>query len=270
MVEFLVAAIFFLVPLFLSIIVLGKLIDVRHTTNMASRYATWERTVWYDDAGSKFNGLNGSNQKTSLEIASEVGVRVVNDHSSSVSVLKNSDRNARGFTNGIDPLWHDNQHQPYLNAYAQQTVSVSNSKPNLDIADSAISIVASLPLPTEVVGTMVPPVPADTLALAQVSFKELAKNSEAYKRLWPSPAVLDQPWNGIDFAASGGILSNTWYANGSSGTHSMVKGMVPTASGLGSTIGTAINVITTVWDPIAPKIEFGKIAPDVMPPDRLR
>jgi hypothetical protein len=50
----------------------------------------------------------------------------------------------------------------------------------------------------------------------------------------------------------------------------MAKQAVPTAQGLGTAVGAAVNVAKTAWDPLAPGVELGKVAPDVVPKDRLK
>lgn len=270
LVEFIVAAVFFLVPLFLAIVVLGKFSDVQHTADMAARYATWERTVWYDDAGSKFNDINGSNQKSGLEIDHEVAARLINDRSSAQTVIRKNDRNATGYINGIDPMWHDNEHRALLDNYNQQSVAVKRVAPSTNLAGGALAAVAALPLPKGVTGTIVPPVPNDTLALVALSFKEIGRNSQAYQRLWPKATVWGGDWKGLDFSAEGGILSNTWSANGAGATRDMVAESVPTAKGLGQSINLVVNAAKVVWDPLTPTVEFGRITPDVVPGDRLK
>lgn len=47
--EFNVTAAFLLVPLFIMIPLLGKYIDMKHSSVQAARYMAWERTVWFDD-----------------------------------------------------------------------------------------------------------------------------------------------------------------------------------------------------------------------------
>ena len=47
MTEFVIAATYVLVPLFILIPLLGKYIDIKHATIMAARYEAWEYTVWY-------------------------------------------------------------------------------------------------------------------------------------------------------------------------------------------------------------------------------
>ena len=49
MTEFVIAATFVLLPLFVFIPMLGKYIDFKHATIQAARYQAWEYTVWYED-----------------------------------------------------------------------------------------------------------------------------------------------------------------------------------------------------------------------------
>ncbi len=270
MVEFVVAATFFLVPLFLAMVVLGKLNDVQHTTSMAARYAAWERTVWYDDDGSKFAAYNGINRKNAAQISNEIGVRLINDRSLAVSVIRNGDKSATTFANGVDPLWRDNAHIAYLEKFDQQQTGVAREAPTRDIAGRAIGLIKAFPLPSVVSGTIVPPVPTDTLAVASVNFKGVGKNSQAYARLWPKATVWGADWTGLDFAATGAILSNTWYANGSDSTRQMVEESVPMAKGFGEVAGRAISAGMKLWDPFGEKPQWGKVAPDVVPGDRLK
>jgi Flp pilus assembly protein TadG len=269
MVEFIVAALFFLVPLFLAIAAFGKFTDVRHTTTMAARYAAWERTVWYDDAGTEFDAIHRGNHKSAAAIGNELAVRLINDRSSAATVIKNTDQTATSFVNGTDPLWRDNAGTAYLDRYAQRTSSVGKAAPASDIAGRALGLFATLPLPSFMTGPLVPPLPNDTLAVARVSLNQIASNSDAYQRLWP--AEVWSPWSGLDFSATGAILSNTWYANGAGATEEMVKRSVPTANGFGRFVWLMTMPDIGQWDPTIPsRLRLGKIAPDVVPADRLR
>lgn len=271
MVEFLVAALFFVVPLFLAVVVIGKFGDVQNSANQAARYAAWERTVWYDDAGSVFFEKNGSNHKTSTQINNEISARLINDRSLDVTTIKNTDKSATSFVNGIDPLWRDTAGEKYLSQYGNHVTAVTRLQPSTNIANGAISAISSLPLPQGVVGTLVPPVPGDTLALSTVTFKKIADSSTAYRRLWPKDTVWGVDWEGVDFSASSGILSNTWAANGRNSTEAMVKMSVPTAQGLGTLIQTTATATMAVWDPtLLGRLDMGKVAADVVPPDRLK
>ena len=48
MTEFNITAMFLLVPLFLIIPLIGKYIDIRHSSVQTARTAAWERTVWFE------------------------------------------------------------------------------------------------------------------------------------------------------------------------------------------------------------------------------
>lgn len=50
MTEFTITAMFLLVPLFLLIPIIGKYIDIRHSTVQTARTMAWERTVWFEQA----------------------------------------------------------------------------------------------------------------------------------------------------------------------------------------------------------------------------
>lgn len=270
MVEFVVAATFFLVPLFLGLVVMGKFSDVQHTTTMAARYGAWERTVWYDDAGTLFDNYNGANHKTATQINSEIAVRLLNSRSQDASIIKNTDKDATTFSNGIDPLWHDNSSTPYLKDFNQLSALVKKEKPAIDIAGKALALIKDVPLPSAVTGTIAPPVPSDTLAVSTVSLAGVARNSTAYQRLWPKDSVWVVAWAGLDFGATGAILSNTWHANGANSTKKMVEESVPMSKGLGQIAGTAVSAGMRVWDPAGESPDWGKVAPDVVPVDRLK
>ncbi len=49
MTEFLIAAAFVLLPLFIFVPMLGKYIDFKHKAIQSARYQAWEYTVWYED-----------------------------------------------------------------------------------------------------------------------------------------------------------------------------------------------------------------------------
>ena len=269
LVEMIVAGLFFLVPLFLAVVALGKFLDVQHTTNMGSRYAAWERTVWYEGGG-QFDTINAPNRKSASQIHSELAVRVFNDRSRNVSVIADTDKNATTFANGTDPLWHDNAHVPFLRQFDQASTGIANSRPPRDASGTALDVIGAVPLPPSMTGSLVPPVPSDTMAVATVSLREVARDSQAYQRLWPRDGVWISQWRGLDFKATGGIVSNTWGANGSRGTRDMVAQSVPTAQGLGKAIDRVVGAGIKAWDSDVPDVELGKIAPDVVPGDRLR
>lgn len=253
--EALVTALFFLVPLFLAIAALGKLLDVQHVADVAARYAAWERTVWYPEA-SGFDAIQQPNRKTSNEIANEIAARILSDRARQ-SVIRAGDRSAGGPVNGTDPLWQDHLGKPFFTRLEQLGTAHALAAAGGDAAGA----VATLP------PALLPPLPDTGIASDTIWFKDVARDSAVFARLWPA----GEGWKGMEFTANGAIVSNTWAANGSAGTKDMVAKMVPTAGTLGQAVKTAVDVGLGVWDPAnMGKLEVGKIAVDVVPPDRLK
>ena len=265
MVEFVVAAVFFLVPLFLAIAVLGTLTDVQHVTDMSARYGAWERTVWYDESASDFNGINAPNGKTTAEIKGEIAARMFSDRSSAVTVIKNTDAANAAFVNGTDRMWRDPRGTAFLAQYERYGAESTHETPQRDIAGAIVSRMAAVQV--RGLSGFVPPLATDTLAVETLSLADIAADSAVYRRLWNSTPG---GWQGIDFAATGAILSNTWGANGSGATRAMVARTVPTAQGLGMVVNAAKAGIAP-WDAAAASgIDVGRIEVDVVPGDRLR
>jgi hypothetical protein len=263
MVEILVAAMFILIPLYIAIVAVGKLIDVQHTTDMAARYATWERTVWYE-GGDDFASLNAPNRKSAGEINNEVVARLLSDRSGTASVIRSSDKTASTLVNGIDPMWHDIAGTAYLANFSEVAVTVGSQTPNNDVSAGPLQTVGKVPVNGSL--SFAPPLPTDNLATVQVSLNGVGRDSQVYQRLWSDTAA----WTGVDFQANGAILSNTWAANGNGATRSMVARAVPTAQGLGAVIDAAKTGLAP-WDAVQPaRIETGKINVDVVPQDRLK
>jgi len=265
MVEFVVAAVFFLVPLFLAIAVLGKLTDVQHVTDMSARYGAWERTVWYDESGTAFNAVNAPNQKSAAAIKGEIAARMFSDRSSAVTVIKNTDAANAAFVNRTDPMWRDPRGGAYLAQYERYDARSTRETPQRDIAGAIVSRMAAVQV--RGLSGFVPPLATDTLAVETLSLADIAADSAVYRRLWNGTPG---GWQGVDFAATGAILSNTWGANGSGATRAMVARTVPTAQGLGVVVEAAKAGIAP-WDAAAASgIDVGRIEVDIVPGDRLR
>jgi len=93
--EFNVTAAFLLVPLFIMIPLLGKYIDMKHSSVQAARYMAWERTVWFDEK-TKPKDTTTAQVKSQNSLIKETQQRVF----SGVS----EDTLAGGVLN---PLWND-------------------------------------------------------------------------------------------------------------------------------------------------------------------
>jgi len=105
--EFIVSASFLLVGFFLMVPLLAKVVDVRQKTELASRYTTWERTVWFQSAPDYHP--NQDLEKTNEEIQNELHHRVFSVKDSPIDSRLN-----RGSTNDVD-------YDPFLNFHNQST-----------------------------------------------------------------------------------------------------------------------------------------------------
>lgn len=269
LVEFVVISIFVLVPMYLAVQAIAKLGDVRSAAQSAARYAAWERTVWYDDTTSVYAAKNAPNQKSAAAIRQEALVRVFNDRSSGFKYSAN-DKTDTGLANGTDPLWRDTAGKALFTDAANAKLNASYQKPSKDLLSKAIDLINKVSVPS-ITGTLAPPVPAQTLAVAEFKLDKVGQDSEVYKRLWSKKAGLDADWAGLDYTAQGAVLSNTWSANASEGAKGMVSASVPTANGLGKAVTGITSVVLAPWDPTqVPRLDVGRIAVDVVPPDRLK
>ena len=112
MTETVIASSFVLIPLFLLIPLLGKFIDIQHTTIQAARYEAWEYTVWYRRNSEKPSGVKYRNSNTNIALPTKSYTRVQNearqrffsedawsktnfDTSTGISNITNNDHNKR-------------------------------------------------------------------------------------------------------------------------------------------------------------------------------
>ena len=263
MVELVIVAGFVLVPLFLAIPLISKYLDMRSSAVQAARYAAWERTVWYDASGD-FAKFNKPNSKSAAAIRAEIAARMLYDRKAT-KVIQDTDKTATTFVNGTSTMWEDNEGTPYLDKFAQLDSKVTSTSPKKDVAGKVLSIIGKVKVGSW--AGFVPPLPSNTLAVANVTLKNAAATSGSYQRLWSQSTA----WNGIDFKATGAILSNTWSNNGRDATEETLETMVPTAQTLGKTVVRAAQIGIAKWDLTPPaEIDIGRIAPDVVPKDRLK
>jgi hypothetical protein len=269
MVEFVVAALFFLVPMYLALAALGKFSDVQSVAHGIARYNVWEKTVWASENASAFARINDPNQKTETAIINEAAVRLLNDRRAGM-VYRSSDASATTFANGTDPFWKDASGDEFITDRADIAATNSNGNLSRDYTGTALSALGSFSIPG-VAGPFVPPTPNDTLASATVNLPRIAANSPVYGRLWSIASGSPVDWTGIGFSSQSGILSNTWSANGSGSAKAMVKTSVLTHQGLGAAAEAAVKIGMFGFDPIASsQLDLQVMDTDVIPPDRLR
>lgn len=268
MIELLIAAGFVLVPLFLAIPLLGKYLDMRAAAVQTSRYAAWERTVWYGgDAASSLGWFGVSrrwqaNEKTDDQIRREIGVRYLSETDGS-EAFSSIDRDASNFRGGSKELWKDRNGQALLANYSDIVNSVANNQApgTLNVILDPIANFASTlgPFTLEMKGAYAATV---TMKVKDIDYDHfLAKSSSA------------------SFNETNVLLANGWSADGPDGAgktsvKQQAKGLVPfsifTAEIGGIPVMEYLQTAVSVFLPEVSKLELGKLEPEVVPADRLK
>ena len=255
--EFIVAAMFFLIPLYLIIIALGKFADVQAGASQAARYAAFERTVWLDDAAWR-SRMGTGNQKSTAELRSEIAQRVVGQTRLTIAA---NDKSRNNLSNGKLAMWTDIQGGDLLERY--QDLTLTESRSNLSRTQLLTSDVpTSVSLGGLTIGI---DVPQNNLVVANAGI-QIARNSASLKRLFPAYTG----FNGLLMNDQVALLPNEWMANGRDAVTAVVKDAVPTAMPAVKTALTAAvaPMYPFAWEAIPLKI--GDIRPDEVPADRLR
>jgi hypothetical protein len=129
MTEFVIAATYVLIPLFVFIPLFAKYIDFKHAAIQAARYQAWEYTVWYDDAGDRdildnFNsGHSGfripekplavTRDESKVRLMSNIGTEIDDgvgtSTGSAIPLISDADATA---TYSPRLSWHDHRRRP--------------------------------------------------------------------------------------------------------------------------------------------------------------
>ncbi len=267
MIELLIVATFVLVPLFLAIPLLGKYLDMRSAAVQTSRYAAWERTVWFGGNSASSLGWFGvqrrwnANEKTDDQIRREAGVRYLSE--AGTDPFSSNDRSASVFRGGTKAIWHDRNGQALLANYSDIQNSIANNQApgTLNVILDPIANFASTlgPFTLEMNGRYAASV---TLRVKDIDYDHfLAKNSTSA------------------FTETNVLLANGWSADGpadesKTSVKQQVKGLVPfsifTAEIAGVPVMEYLQAAISVFLPEVSKLELGKIEPDKVPVDRTK
>jgi hypothetical protein len=267
-----IAAGFVLVPLFLAIPLIGKYLDMRATAVQASRYAAWERTVWYGGSAASSIGWFGAsnswqaNAKTDQQIRNEIGVRQMSE-TSTTEPFSSSDQGSSGYLHSSKALWQDRSSNQMLVDYDDLQNSITNNATpgtlNLILTPIANFAATLGPFTLETQG----------LYSATVSMKVRDIDYDHF--------LLKDSTS--SFSETNMLLANGWNADGpddpaKTSVKQQVKGLVPTSifTATINVLGQDINVvkvlqtIMSIFVPEIIKLDLGKIDPETVPPDRLK
>ncbi|CAM2156648.1 conserved protein of unknown function [Pararobbsia alpina] len=247
LVEVLVIAGGALVVAYLALNMIGHLSDARDRSLMASRYAAWERTVYFDDTS--WSPTYGSaNTKSDSQIRSEIAQRVLG-HDTKVS---SNDSASNALSATPEPMWRDVAGQDMLRNYNDLQVSHTTSTTGT-VADKSVALLDTL----SGIGAGFD-LPVKNQQSANVSLR-MAYDNPTLSTLWPS-------WKGVTFSDHSVVLTNSWTPDGSDKAKAMIADAVPTAKG--SLIEYGLDALAAVGTDIT-SLDLGRIQPDVVPQDRL-
>jgi hypothetical protein len=241
MTEFVIAATLFLIPVFLIIPLLGKYADMKSAAIQAARYNAWERTVWYATTSSSSGNWPG-NDKSEAAIRAEMTNRFF-----------------------VNDLWYDRGGAPMA---GPSTNAITNSDPPGTLTSVFNFIFQALSYITSPMGTFeleLKGLYAGTATLTTADINPVGAVTGEMAGM--------QDWSSLNLviADTNVILANGWGANGTDHVKDQTEALTITSL-LSNPVIDAFRWVLAVagfWE-LAPTIlEFGKIVPDEVPPDRL-
>ena len=127
MTEFLVVAVTLLIPLFVMIPVLAKIISQSHDMHIGARYAAWERTAWYHSDRPPPHGNTSAAQavaKSDQQVAHEIDSRIFATGAqpvvSGAGTRYRLDPFLQHLNPELDPLLHDYSGNTSVNSFSRQ------------------------------------------------------------------------------------------------------------------------------------------------------
>ncbi|HTT07932.1 MAG TPA: hypothetical protein VMH34_03995 [Gammaproteobacteria bacterium] len=280
MTELAITASFVLVPIFLMIPLLGKYIDIRHSTIQAARYEAWEYTVWYASKSDLPDGFGLPQPvKDVYETQREARRRFFSD-----TKIPISDNDRTGWKSADRNLtWTDHRGGVLYSGTPPGTPDV----PGPDLT----------PDPTHIFSGVLKVVSLAFQALQSVlnffgvSAGFTAINADGYFKSSVASPVANvaglAPFDTINlsFNAKASVLADGWNSGGTAQTAYQAAGIVPTKlldnpvmNGLQSIVGILAPELRPCdpWVPFPPwnsddkgSLWFGYIANDAVHPDRL-
>jgi hypothetical protein len=241
MTEFVITATLFLIPVFLIIPLLGKYADMKSAVVQAARYNAWERTVWYANTASS-SGTWPGNDKTDAAIRTEMTSRFF-----------------------VNDLWYDRGGAGMVGATAN---TISNGDPPGTLTSVFNFIFQALSYITSPLGTFELELKGlyagtATLTTANINPIGVVTGGTAGMEDWGSL--------NLGIADTNVILANGWGANGTDHVKEQTEALTITSL-LSNPVIDALRWVLAAagfWELAPTVLEFGKIVPDEVPPDRL-
>ena len=137
--EFLVAAAFVVVPLFIIVPVVGKYVDMKLSAVQAARYSAWEYTVNYDSGLQTSSGFRETTQpvKSRVQVAREAERRFYSDTALPIDTV--GDRSGYQ-TAGANPFWRYHNGLPMYRPDGNASASIQGALDTPDTTGVARSV----------------------------------------------------------------------------------------------------------------------------------
>ena len=261
--EFVVVAVFILVPLFLIMPVVAKLISQKQDVEVAARYAAWERTVWHQDGDpDHLDGYGGPvASKSDAAVAREIDTRIFAQDtqpivSEDVSDSYELDPFSRRQNGDLAPLIAANGDGGGDNAYARQ--SANQTEPDGIVSQglssflSAVGSLTNFELNTR--GLYDAEVAVDVIDLTDVF-------------------GLGIPMDDLTLSGNNALLAESWAAGGTDHAAYRISGLLPQTLFDNPVVGTVQDLagelpwITSELD--SDCLDFGRVDLEPVPGHRL-
>lgn len=268
MTELLIAATFVLVPLFLLVPLLGKYIDIRHSTIQAARYEAWEYTVWFNGTGGGLTDDRPGGYPNALPIKTIAEVEAESQRRFfSATALPLDGDDLLGWDEAErNPLWTDHHGEKLWDGTLDPDTLTRRNEPTPDLTGGVMSTVIGI------IDTIFEAL-ADAMSLiGDVGFTAINKDGYSISSV---AAVVRVPEGLIDFAhladagvdtsvrrfdltfrSQAAVLTDSWNAGGLEHVTNQAGGLVPTK--ILDELFDNIPVIADVWN------IFAAIVPELL------
>ena len=248
MVSFIVATVFVLIPVFLGLNYLARLGDLKHKTHEATRYATWERTVWKEGSSSNYVS------KSTAEINNEIVVRIYGKPSLPINSV--TDKTASLSKPELDAnlyIWNEKARTALLKTYSGGELvqlTIDNNKPAGSLAEEINEAVDKIELNAKGIYEVNL---KHSIAVPRVLKKELSK-------------VLGE--KDLEFDSKAAILAESWAAPSPGFVDSRIKNTLLTTA-LNTPEFEAFRATIGVFHPEVTRLDPGMVEEERVPCQRL-
>lgn len=279
MVEFLISASFFLVPLFLAMSLVAKYIDIKQANIQAARYQAWEYTVWFandtergidyssgklNNGGEVMSGFNAFDLpvKTTDTTRNESKRRFYTNpgNEDSTTPINYNDGITGWTSDAANPLWTDHKGNALYSGVDGAGVNLTSSSetPTIPVIGDVVNfLLKSIGLIFGVVGDLMSAIGSDVKFNAittegyatsdEVMSVAIPPNYRSLSETSSSRLVhLDGAATSFNFLSKASVLSDGWNTGGKEHTYNQVGGMVPTT--LLNELFNQIPGFTTIWN----------------------